>query len=177
MPALLPPPIPLFSCSINRTSGQRSRTKSTVPSVEPWSTTMISRPRTDSRHCSSHGKAFHVTTTTETSGTGRGFGRAPVEDLLPQDHCDPGERERDCHQEEQEPARKRGVGIHVQIPEEADEERLTHTEPVDREWHEQDEKQQGPEDDVREQREMNTDGATGRVDRNDARQLQEHRHA
>src|SRR5258705_7981605 len=103
MPALLPPPIPLFSCSITRTSGKRSRTNSTVPSVDPWSTTststsMISEERADARHCSSHGNAFHVTTTTETSGTWSRGRRAPVEHLLPQDHGDPGQREHDRHQ-------------------------------------------------------------------------------
>src|SRR5258707_11735516 len=108
MPALLPPPIPLFSCSITRTPGKRSRTNSSVPSVEPWSTTTTSRPRTDSRHCSSHGSAFHVTTTTETSGTGIRCGCAPVEDLLPEDHGDAGQREHDRHQEEEEAARERG---------------------------------------------------------------------
>src|SRR5260221_12060800 len=133
MPALLPPPIPLFSCSITRTSGKRSRTSSSVPSVEPWSTTTTSRPRTDSRHCSSHGKAFHVTTTTETSATGMRCRRAPVEHLLPQDHRDPGQREQDRHQEEQEAARKCGVGIHVQVAEKANEERLAHADAVDRE--------------------------------------------
>src|SRR5882757_6380542 len=115
MPALLPPPIPLFSCSITRTSGKRSRTNSTVPSAEPLSTTTTSRPRTDSRHCSTHGNAFHVTTTTETSATWSGRCRVPVEDLLPQDHRDPGEREHDGHQEEEEATRERSVGVHVQV--------------------------------------------------------------
>src|SRR5258705_8401096 len=178
MPALLPPPIPLFSCSITRTSGKRSRTKSTVPSVEPWSTTStststISEERTDARHCSSHGSAFHVTTTTETSGTGHC--RAPVEHLLPQDHGDPWQREHDRHQEEQEAAREGGIGVDAQVAEEADEERLAHAEPVDRERHEHDEKQQRSEDDVGKQREMNPDRATGAVDGDDACHLHQHR--
>src|SRR4051794_26896100 len=112
MPALLPPPIPLFSCSITRTSGYRSRTSSTVPSVEPWSTTTTSRPRTESRHCSSHGSAFHVTTTTvtETSGCSIGDGRRPPEDVLPQQDRHAGECEEDRHDEEEEPAGERKVG-------------------------------------------------------------------
>ena len=46
MPVFEPPPRPRFSCSISRASGKRSRTSSSVPSVEPWSTTIVSWPRT-----------------------------------------------------------------------------------------------------------------------------------
>src|SRR3977135_3378267 len=119
MPALLPPPIPLFSCSIRRTSGKRPATSSVVPSVEPLSTTTTSRPRTDSRHCSSHGSAFHVTTTPETAPAGGRGARAPVEDLFPEDHGDPGQREQDGHQEEEEPTGERRVGADTQVAEEA----------------------------------------------------------
>src|SRR5947199_6269508 len=132
MPALLPPPIPLFSCSISRTSGKRSRIVSTVASLEPLSTTITSRPRTDSRHCSTHGSAFHVTTTTETSGAGTWDGGPPVEDVLPHDHAEPGEREQPGHHEEQEAARERRAGDDAQAAEEARGARLPHGQPVDR---------------------------------------------
>src|SRR4051795_12271029 len=100
MPALLPPPMPLFSCSTTRTSGYRSRTKATVSSVEPLSTTTISRPRTECRHCSIQGSAFHVTTTTETSATALGHralrSRGGLrEHLLPQDDGEPRQRQHD----------------------------------------------------------------------------------
>src|SRR5437763_4570104 len=130
MPALFPPPIPLFSCSIRRTSGKHSRTAATVPSDDPLSTTITSRRATDSRHFSIHGSALYVTTTTETSATGRRDGRAPVEDALPQDHRDPRQREQHGHHEEQEAAREGGVGIDSEVAEEADEERLAHPDPV-----------------------------------------------
>ena len=76
MPAFEPPPRPLFSCSITRASGKRSRTSSSVPSVEPWSTTIVSWPRTLSSACSTQGSALYVTTTTETSAMFRGVARA-----------------------------------------------------------------------------------------------------
>src|SRR4051812_49226703 len=126
MPALLPPPIPRFSCSSTRTSGKRSRTTSSVPSVEPWSTTTTSWPRTDSRHCSSHGSAFQVTTTTERSATSLGNRSAPVEDVLPEDHREPRRGQHDRHHEEEEAAREGEVGVDAEVAEEADEERLAH---------------------------------------------------
>ena len=43
-----------------------------------------------------------------------------------QDHGDPGQREQDRHQEEEEAARERVVGRHAELAEEADEERLAH---------------------------------------------------
>src|ERR1051326_5318587 len=142
MPALLPPPMPAFACSSTRMSGYRPRTKSTVPSVEPWSTTITSRSRTDSRHCSSHGSPFSVTTTTETSGRSIGHRGRAAEDVLPEDHADAGQREQDRHHEEEESARERRVGRHVEPSEEADEEGLPHADPVDRERDEHDEKEQ-----------------------------------
>src|SRR3954451_6492696 len=103
MPVLFPPPMPLLSCSITRTSGKRSRTSSKVPSVDPLSTTTTSSPRTDSRHCSTQGSALYVTTTTETSGGAIGHRmRAPAGERLPQHDADAGQREQDRHQEEQE---------------------------------------------------------------------------
>src|SRR3954452_20639532 len=173
MPVLLPPPMPRFSCSITRTSGNRSRTSATVPSVEPLSTTITSRSRTDARHCSIHGSAFHVTTTTDTSGTAPRHGAlrpwgAPVEYLLPEDHGESRQGEQDRHHEEEEAAGEGGVGVDSEIPEEADEERLAHAEAVDRERHEHDEEEQRAEDDVREEREVDAHGAAGRVDREHA---------
>src|SRR3954468_1350445 len=170
MPALLPPPIPLFSCSTIRTPGWRSRMSSSVPSVEPWSTTTTSWPRTDSRHCSSHGSAFHVTTTTVTSGCSIGHRRA-AEHVLPDDDRDTGKRKQDRHHEEDEPACERGVVVDPELPEEADEERLAHADAVDGERHEHDEEEQRTEHDVREQRQIDPDGLPGGVDRDDAREL------
>src|SRR3954452_12749211 len=169
MPALLPPPIPLFSCSITRTSGYRSRTNATVSSLEPLSTITTSRPRTESRHCSTHGSAFHVTTTTETSGCAIDDGGSPQ--ALPEDDRDARQRQQDRHHEEDEAARERLVGRHAQLAEEADEERLAHADAVDRERHEHDEEEQRPEHDVRQHREVDPDGATRRVDREDTREL------
>src|SRR3954464_12620534 len=103
MPALFPPPMPLFSCSMMRAAGRFLPTSSSVSSVEPWSTTTRSRPAIESRHCSSHGSALYVTTTTETSGGSIGHRRA-AEHVFPQHDRDPGQREQDRHHEEQEAA-------------------------------------------------------------------------
>src|SRR3954452_18693211 len=169
--------MPRFSCSITRTSGNRSRTSATVPSVDPLSTTITSRSRTDAMHCSIHGSAFHVTTTTDTSGTAPGHRAlrsrsAPVEHLLPEDHGEPRQREEDRHHEEEEATREGRVGIDPEVAEEAHEERLPHPQAVDRERHEHDKEEQRPEYDVREQREVDADGAAGRIDREHACQLQ-----
>src|SRR5579884_2734898 len=105
---------------------------SSVPSVEPLSTTTTSWPRTESRQRSTQGSALNVTTTTVTSATVRQRrARAAIEDVLPEDHGDAGEREHDRHHEEQEPARERLVGVHAKVSEEVDEERLAHADPVD----------------------------------------------
>src|SRR3954447_3712060 len=175
MPALLPPPMPLFSCSITRASGKRSRTKSTVPSFDPLSTTTTSCPRTDSRHRSSHGNASNVTTTTETSATRRRYRGAAVEDVLPEDHAEAGQREQDGHDEEEETAGEGGVGVHAEVAEEADEERLAHADAVDREGHEHDEEEQRAEHDVRQQPELDADRLGGGIDRDHARELQHER--
>src|SRR6266849_5762337 len=157
MPVLFPPPMPRFSCSSTRTSGKRSRTTSRVPSVEPWSTTITSCPRTDSRHCSSHGSAFQVTTTTERSATAFGDRCAPIEDVLPEDHGEPGRCEHDRHHEEEEPASEGEVRGHVQVAHEADEEGFAHAETVDCERHEHDEEEHRFQHDVREHREVDAD--------------------
>src|SRR5579871_1595173 len=171
MPVLLPPPIPTFSCSIRRTNGKRLRTNSTVPSVEPLSTTITSRSPTDSRQRSMWSRAFQVTTTTETSGCSIGDRSAPAEDVLPEQDAEAGQREQDRHDEEQETAREGLVGGHAELPEEADEERLAHADAVHRERHEHDEEEERPEHDVRQEREVDADGASRRVDREDAGEL------
>ncbi len=56
-PVFHPNASPRFSSSTTATSGKRSRTNATVPSLDPWSTTTVSTPRTLSRHCSIHGSA------------------------------------------------------------------------------------------------------------------------
>src|SRR6476469_8777007 len=137
MPVLLPPPMPRFPCSITRTCGNWARTRSTVPSVDPLSTTITSRPCTDARHCSIHGCAFHVTTTTVTSTTASRYSTlrlwcTPTEHLLPEDHCEPRQGEHDRHHEKEEPAGERRVGVDAEVAEEADEEGFAHPETVDR---------------------------------------------
>src|SRR5581483_6494811 len=173
MPALLPPPMPRFSCWITRASGNRSRTSSSVPSVEPWSTTIVSWPRTDSRQRSTQGSESYVTTTTETSSAiGDGRGR-PAPHSLPEDHREARKRERERHQEEQESRCERRVRADAELAEEADEERLAHAEAVDRERHEHDEEKQRAEHDVRPHRQMDAHGDGGRPDRDDARELRD----
>src|SRR5829696_10111228 len=131
IPALLPPPIPTLSCSIRRTAANRSRTSSTLPSVDPLSTTIASYPSTDSRQRSSHGSASYVTTTTVTSSRialDRRRRRAPH--ALPQDHGEPRQRDRDRQQEEQEADGERRVRVDADPLEEADEECLAHRSPL-----------------------------------------------
>src|SRR6476469_7731700 len=135
MPALFPPPMPLFSCSMMRASGRFLRTSSSVSSVEPWSTITRLYPATESRHCSSHGSALYVTTTTVTSGGSIGHRRA-AEHVFPEHDRDAGQREQNGHHEEQEAAGERVVVVDAELAEEADEERLAHTDPVDGERHE-----------------------------------------
>src|SRR5919206_943614 len=99
--------MPRFSCSITRASGKRSRTTSSVPSPEPWSTTIVSWPRTLSRQRSIHCAELKVTTTTETSPIGLVQRRPPdPTQAFPQEDSEPGEPERDRHEEEQEAGRE-----------------------------------------------------------------------
>src|SRR5437867_3890137 len=112
MPALLPPPMPRLPCWITRTSGKRSRTSSTLPSDDPLSTRIVSKSRTESRHCSSQGRALYETTTTETSSR-IGHRRAPH--ALPQQHDDARQREHQRQHEEEEAARKRGVCVDAEL--------------------------------------------------------------
>src|SRR4051794_11212450 len=115
--------MPRFSCSSTRASGNRSRTSSRLPSVEPWSTTIVSWPVTDSRHRSSQGSAFQATTTTETSSGIRDGDRSATE-AFPDDHGEPRQGEHDRHHEEEEPGRECSVGADAELAEEVDEERL-----------------------------------------------------
>src|SRR6476659_6038053 len=131
-----------------RASGKRSRTNSSVPSVEPWSTTIVSRPRSDSRHRSIHGRPLYVTVTAVTSATAgvlEASRRRAAQPFPGQDHR-PGERERDRDDEEQESGRERRVRTDPELGQEADEERLPHGEAIDREGHEHDEEEQRPND-------------------------------
>src|SRR5438067_5266249 len=123
MPAFQPAQRPRFSCWTSRASGNRSRTSSTVPSVEPLSTTIVSCPRTLSRHCSSQGSALYVTTTAQTSPTGRA-GTCGAAERLPGQRHRPRQRHRDRDDEEEEARRERRVVVHVQPAQEADEEGL-----------------------------------------------------
>src|SRR4051794_16250894 len=143
MPALLPPPMPTFPCSIRRTAGNRSRTSSTLPSVEPLSTTIVSYPFTDSRQRSRQGSASKATTTTVTSSR-IALHRSPrrTPHALPEDHREARQRNHDGEQEEQEADGERLVRADADSPEEADEERLAHGEPVDGERHEHHEEEQ-----------------------------------
>src|ERR1700722_17561089 len=174
MPALLPPPMPLFSCSSIRTVGKRSRPSARLPSAEPWSTTTTSCPLTDSRQRSSHGSALNVTTTTVTLSSGAAIGnrRAPNEHVLLEDEGDSGHGEQHGHDEEEEPAGECRVCVDAELAEEADEERLAHTEPVDGERHQHHQEEQWPEHDERQRRQPDSDRPRRGVDRHHARQLQ-----
>src|SRR5881392_487430 len=141
MPALLPPPIPRFSSSITLASGNRLPTISSVSSVEPWSTTIVSWPRTLSRQRSIHSAELKVTTTTETFGGKSDIGSrqgsvSDAAEALPEKDPQSGWRERNRDEEEEEPGRERLVGVDAEIAQEADEERLADCEAVDRERHE-----------------------------------------
>src|SRR5947209_851635 len=92
-----------YSVAGRQTVGSPRTDRCSVPSVEPWSTTTRSRPATESRHCSSHGSALYVTTTTVTSGGSIGH-RRPAEHVLPEHDRDPRQRKQDRHHEEQEAA-------------------------------------------------------------------------
>src|SRR5579884_707689 len=174
MPRLLPAPMPRFACATSRTPGKHERTSSTLPSVEPWSTTIVSTPATDSRHRSSHGSALNVTTMTQTSPSGirdRGGSAADAPRSFPQDHAQPGNRQHHGHHEEEEAAGERRIGADAQLAEEVDEERLAHGEAVDRERHQHDEEEQRPEHDVGPDRELDPDRVRRGPDRDDAREL------
>ena len=111
MPVLLPPPMPRFSCSITRTSGNRSRTSSSVPSVEPWSTTIT--------FSSAHGfealleprqRVPGDDDDREVSHCARGPVRRRSKTFSQRITASPGRREQDRHHEEEEAAGERRVG-------------------------------------------------------------------
>src|SRR5205809_4628842 len=164
MPALLPAPKPRFSSSIRRASGNFSRTRSSVPSVDALSTTITSAsvPRRLSSERSIQGAALCVTTTALTSGSAIRFAWNPRAATRPAEAF-PGknqrarERHQDRDHEEQEPGRERLVGAYPHLPEEADEERLAHREPVDRERDEHHEEEQRSHHVVRPRREVDPD--------------------
>src|SRR4029079_16146148 len=97
---------------------------SSVPSVEPWSTTTTSCPRTDSSARSTHGRALNVSTTTATAAIrARPRLRMPADRLPAEDHGTR-QREADVDEEEEEAGRERRLGADAEAAEERDEERL-----------------------------------------------------
>src|SRR4029079_3103132 len=133
MPAFSPAPRPRFSCSTTRTSGNPSRTRSTVPSVDPWSTRIVSSPARLSSHSSPHGSPFRVTVTAESSATAfesRLLAGSRSAQRLPAENHGAGQRECDRDDEEQETGRERRVCVDTELTQEADEERLAHGEAV-----------------------------------------------
>src|SRR5215218_10588676 len=110
MPAFQPAARPLFGCCTSVASGKRSRTASTVPSVEPLSTTTVGSPRTLSRQRSTHGSAFHVTTTAATSAMAHTRTDTAARAFPDEDDASR-KRQRDRHQEEEEAGGERRVGV------------------------------------------------------------------
>src|SRR5437763_14167204 len=129
IPAFQPAARPRFSRSSTRTSGRRSRTSSSVPSVEPASTRIVSCARTLARQVSSQGNAFRLTTTTLTSAMADA---RPAESAqaLPAEDRRARQRERERDEEEAEPRRERGVRVDVQPAAAVHEERLADGAPV-----------------------------------------------
>ena len=94
-----------------------------MPSVEPLSTTIVSWPRTLSRHLSSHGIALKVTTIAETPAAMAAYpvlrrrsGRAAPRIPSQQQDPEPGQRQRDRDEEEQEAGGEGGVGVDAERP-------------------------------------------------------------
>src|SRR4029453_13015046 len=149
-------------------------TRSSVPSVEPWSTTTVWWPATLSRDRSTYGSALYVTITAATSAMRQ---RAPRRraDRLPR--RDGGARgcEPERGHEEEEARGGRRVGTDVQAGHEAHEERLPDGEAVDRERHEHDEEEQRAEHEVRPRREIDAQRLTAHPDRKDADDLDDDR--
>src|SRR6185312_8599062 len=110
MPALLPAPKPLFSCSIRRASGNLSRTRPGVPSVDALSTTITSAPvpaRLPSER-SIHSAALCVTTTALTSAIrfARHLRASRAVDALPGEDRSAGSGHQDRDHEEEEAGRE-----------------------------------------------------------------------
>src|SRR6266496_1566806 len=168
--------MPRFSSSITRASGNRRCTISSVSSVDPWSTTIVSWPRTLSRQRSIHCAELKVTTTAETSDIGLVERGAPgAAEALPEEDPEPGQRERDRDEEEQEPGGERFVRADPEVAEEADEEGLANREAVDGERHEQDEEEERAHHVVRPRRELDANGLAGQPDREHADRLHRQR--
>src|SRR5215204_5479827 len=96
-------------------------------------------------------------------------GAAPQ--VLPEQDHPARQRLRDGDEEEEEAGRERLIGGHAELTEEADEERLAHGEPVQRERDEQDEEEERPHDVVDERREIDPDRLGGGPDRQHANRL------
>src|SRR6188472_2142339 len=161
MPALLPAPKPLFSCSITRASGNFSRTRPGVPSVDALSTTISSAPapsRLPSER-STHSAALCVTTIALTSAIRLARHLRPPRAVhpVPGEDRRAGSRHQDRDHEEQEPGREGLVRADAEVPEETDEERLAHCETVDGERHEHHEKEQRSHHVVRPRRQVDAD--------------------
>src|SRR5262245_15996161 len=141
MPAFQPAASPSFARSSSVASGKRSRTSSSVPSVEPWSTTTVSCPRTLPRLRSTHGSAFSVTTIAVTSSAIRDRVPRRPSQSFPREDDAPRHRHEQRDEEEQEARGERRVRVDADGAEEADEERLPHGEAVDRERDQQHEEE------------------------------------
>src|SRR3954447_7641569 len=169
-PRAQPAARPRFACSTTSTAGKRSRTNTTVSSVESLSTTTVSTPATLSRHCSIHGIALCVVTTTVAS-TMLDLGPAAAAHRLPEENSGSGKREADGDEEEEEARREGGVRAHADAAEEADEEGLSHREAVERERHQEDEEEERPHHVVDARAEVDPDGSARGPDRQDAHRL------
>ena len=88
----------------------------------------------------------------------------------------PGKREEQRDEEVEEAGRERLVRAHADAAEEADEERLAHRQPVQRERNEHDEEEQWAEDVVDAGIEVDSDGLRGGPDREDPHRLHGERH-
>src|SRR5829696_5497788 len=181
MPALLPAPKPLFSCSITRASGNFSCTSPGVPSVDALSTTITSAP-VPARLCSERSiqaAALWVTTIALTAASAIGFAsdarRARAADALPREDRRARRRHQDRDHEEQETGGERLVRADAEVPEEADEERLAHGEAVDRERNEHDQEEERAHHVVGPRREVDPDGLPAEPDGEDAHSLQRDR--
>src|SRR3990170_2528871 len=173
IPMFQPAPRPRFSALINRTSGKRSRTKSTVPSRDPLSTTIVSTPRSDSRQGSIQGRASYVTTTAATRGSLAMLdprSRLAAKPFPEQDRATR-HRQQQGDEEVEETGRERLVRADADAPEEANEERLPHGEPVQRERHEHDEEQERSEHVIDPRIEVDAHGPRRCPDRQDPDRL------
>src|SRR5215203_828193 len=181
MPALLPAPKPLFSCSITRASRNFSRTSPGVPSVDALSTTTTSAP-VPARLSSERwiqAAALWVTTIALTAASAIGFAsdarRARAADALPREDRRARSRHQDRDHEKQEAGSERLVRADAEVPQEADEERLAHGEAVDRERNQHDQEEERAHHVVGPRREVDPDGLPAEPDGEDAHRLQRDR--